>query len=54
MPRAIDFTASVDFRKWLERNHAACTELLVSFHKKSSGKASVTYPEALDEALCFG
>jgi uncharacterized protein YdeI (YjbR/CyaY-like superfamily) len=54
MSRAVYFASSADFRGWLEQNHAACTELLVGFYKKSSGKASITYPEALDEALCFG
>jgi uncharacterized protein YdeI (YjbR/CyaY-like superfamily) len=29
-------------------------ELRVGFHKKDSGLRSITYPEALDEALCFG
>lgn len=42
------------FRKWLEENHATATELWVGFHKKGSGKAGLTYAEALDEALCFG
>jgi uncharacterized protein YdeI (YjbR/CyaY-like superfamily) len=42
------------FRKWLEENHGTATELLLGFHKKGSGKASITYAEALDEALCFG
>jgi uncharacterized protein YdeI (YjbR/CyaY-like superfamily) len=54
MSRAVYFASSADFREWLQKNHAACTELLVGFYKKSSGKASITYPEALDEALCFG
>jgi len=48
------FSSPAQFRQWLERNHARETELLVGFHKKSSGKKSVTYNEALDEALCFG
>lgn len=48
------FVSSADFRAWLEINHASGRELLVGFHKKSSGKASVTYRDALDEALCFG
>ena len=48
------FKSQTEFRKWLEKNHAQETELLVGFYKKSSGKPSVTYPEALDEALCFG
>lgn len=48
------FKSQSDFRKWLEKYHDKETELLVGFYKKDSGKASVTYPEALDEALCFG
>ena len=48
------FSTPDQFRKWLERNHDRETELLVGFHKKDSGKQSVTYGEALDEALCFG
>src|SRR5215470_5657105 len=48
------FTAQEQFRQWLEKNHATATELLVGFHKKASGKKSITYAEALDEALCFG
>jgi uncharacterized protein YdeI (YjbR/CyaY-like superfamily) len=42
------------FRAWLEKNHATATELLVGFRKVGSGKRSVTWPEAVDEALCFG
>jgi len=48
------FTTPAAFRQWLEQNHDRATELLVGFHKKSSGKKSITYAEALDEALCFG
>jgi uncharacterized protein YdeI (YjbR/CyaY-like superfamily) len=48
------FSSPDKFRQWLEQNHDRATELLVGFHKKSSGKKSVTYAEALDEALCFG
>ena len=48
------FSSPILFREWLERNHNTATELSVGFHKKSSGKKSITYPEALDEALCFG
>jgi len=48
------FAAPADLRHWLEKNHAKTTELWIGFHKKSSGKPSVTYPEALDEALSFG
>src|SRR5438094_8197993 len=42
------------FRKWLAANHAKSKELWVGFYKKDSGKPSITWPESLDEALCFG
>ena len=42
------------FRKWLEQHHATAKELWVGFYKKSSGKPSITWPESVDEALCFG
>jgi uncharacterized protein YdeI (YjbR/CyaY-like superfamily) len=48
------FSSAEQFRKWIERNHETATELIVGFHKKASGKKSITYSEALDEALCFG
>lgn len=48
------FTTQSLFRQWLEKNHARSAELWVGFHKKNSGKKSITYAEALDEALCFG
>jgi uncharacterized protein YdeI (YjbR/CyaY-like superfamily) len=40
--------------KWLRTHHASATELWVGFYKKDSGKASITWPESVDEALCFG
>ena len=48
------FPASSDFRKWLAKNHATASELWVGFYRKSSGKPSITWPESVDEALCFG
>lgn len=48
------FNTPLDFRKWLARNHASATELWVGFHKKDSGKPSITWPESVDEALCYG
>ena len=48
------FATPADFRAWLEANHETETELLVGFHKKGSGKPSITWPESVDEALCFG
>ena len=48
------FRTPADFRRWLAKNHARATELLVGFHKVNSGKPSITWPESVDEALCFG
>jgi len=42
------------FRAWLTKHHAKERELLVGFHKKDSGRPSMTWPESVDEALCFG
>lgn len=42
------------WRAWLEKNHDEAKELWLFYYKKGSGKRSITYREALDEALCFG
>jgi uncharacterized protein YdeI (YjbR/CyaY-like superfamily) len=41
-------------RKWLEKHHATAAELLVGFHKKNTGRPTLTWPESVAEALCFG
>lgn len=48
------FATQASFREWLDRNHEREPELLVGFHKSASGKPSITWPEAVEEALCFG
>jgi len=48
------FKSVRDFRAWLRRNHARSDGILLRIYKKASGIATVTYAEALDEALCFG
>ena len=48
------FQTPADFGTWLEKNHATATELWVGFYKKDSGKPSITWPESVDQALCFG
>jgi uncharacterized protein YdeI (YjbR/CyaY-like superfamily) len=48
------FATPAAFRAWLEKNHQTQTELWVGFHKKETGKPSITWPESVDEALCFG
>ncbi|MBA4012599.1 MAG: bacteriocin-protection protein [Phenylobacterium sp.] len=42
------------FRAWLEANHQTAAELSVGFRKTGTGLASITWPEAVDQALCFG
>jgi uncharacterized protein YdeI (YjbR/CyaY-like superfamily) len=48
------FSTAAQWRRWLERNHGKEKEVWVAFAKKGSGKKTLTYEEALDEALCFG
>lgn len=48
------FPTPDEFRKWLAKNHAKTEELVVGFHKKGSGKPSITWPESVEEALCYG
>lgn len=48
------FESPAAFRKWLEKNHEKQSELLVGFYKKDSGRPSITWPESVDQALCFG
>ena len=48
------FATPADLRRWFAKNAASTPELLVGFHKKGSGKPSITWPESVDEALCVG
>jgi uncharacterized protein YdeI (YjbR/CyaY-like superfamily) len=48
------FATPAKFRAWLEKYHDTAPELLVGFYKKGSGRPSITWPEAVDQALCFG
>ncbi|HEX2209584.1 MAG TPA: YdeI/OmpD-associated family protein [Longimicrobium sp.] len=48
------FATPEEWRSWLQANHERESELLVGFYKKGSGKPSITWPESVDEALCFG
>src|SRR5581483_829096 len=52
--KIVFFESPDKFRKWLEKNHATADELWVGFYKKASGKPSITWPESVDQALCFG
>ena len=48
------FATPDDFRAWLQEHHETESELLVGFHKKGSGRPSITWPQSVDQALCFG
>ena len=48
------FPSPAAWHAWLEQHHEKHDELWVGFHKVGSGKPSITWPEAVDEALCFG
>jgi uncharacterized protein YdeI (YjbR/CyaY-like superfamily) len=48
------FATPAAWRKWLTAHHASATELWVGFHKRGSGMPSITWPESVDGALCFG
>lgn len=50
----LSFRSASEFRKWLAANRRKSEGILLRIFKKGSGESSVTYAEALDEALCFG
>ena len=52
--RVIFFTKASGFRAWLELHHTTRSEQWVGFYRKHTGKPSITWPESVDEALCFG
>ena len=57
VPRPTDllfFSAPSEWRAWLEQYHDQFSGLWVGFYKRDSGKPSITWPEAVDAALCFG
>ena len=52
--KPVFFPTPASFRAWLSRHNRQRNELWVGFYKRSSGKPSITWPESVDEALCFG
>jgi uncharacterized protein YdeI (YjbR/CyaY-like superfamily) len=52
--RAKFFADAAAWRKWLAANHSTKSELWVGFYKRDSGRKSITWPESVDQALCFG
>jgi uncharacterized protein YdeI (YjbR/CyaY-like superfamily) len=52
--KPIYFSSPQEFYDWLEEHHETETEVYVGYHKKATGKPSLTWSEAVDQALCFG
>jgi uncharacterized protein YdeI (YjbR/CyaY-like superfamily) len=48
------FKTPAQFRAWLAKNHATATEVGVVLHRKDSGKPTMTWSDAVDQALCYG
>jgi uncharacterized protein YdeI (YjbR/CyaY-like superfamily) len=48
------FETALELRRWLEAHHESARELWVAFHKRATGRRSITWPESVDEALSFG
>jgi uncharacterized protein YdeI (YjbR/CyaY-like superfamily) len=51
---AVYFDSPAAFRRWLEAHHDTATDLVVGFHKRHTGRPSLSWAESVDEALCFG
>ncbi len=54
MSAARFFRSPAVLRRWLEKHHRSARELLVGLHRRHSGKPSITWPQLVDEVLCFG
>ena len=48
------FSTADELRDWLDENHATANELWLGYHKKRTGRPTITWSEAVDEALCVG
>ena len=54
MSRPIFFASPEQWRAWLEENHEREPEVLVGLYRKASGRPTISWPESVEEALCFG
>lgn len=52
--QVVFFATPAEFAAWLEQNHDTVTELWVGYHKRATGRPSITWQESVDEALCYG
>jgi uncharacterized protein YdeI (YjbR/CyaY-like superfamily) len=48
------FDSATALRRWFSQHYAQLAEQWIGFNTRDSGKGGITYPQALDEALCFG
>ena len=51
---ALFFISPAEFRAWLAEHHETASEIWVGYYKKATGRPTLTWSEAVDEALCFG
>jgi uncharacterized protein YdeI (YjbR/CyaY-like superfamily) len=54
MAKPTFFDSPAELRAWFQRHGTSETELIVGYYKRGSGRPSITWPESVDEALCFG
>ena len=52
--KPIYFATPAEFESWLAKHHVRSRELWVGFHKKATGRPSLTWPQSVDAALSFG
>lgn len=48
------FRTPEEFRHWLQQHHTRASELWVGYHKSGTGLPSMTWPQSVDQALCYG
>ena len=53
-PEPTFYAASAEWRAWLAEHHADAREHWVGFHRRATGRPTMTWPESVDQALCFG
>ncbi len=54
MSRHLYITSREDWRAWLEQHHSTTQEIWLVYYKKHTGKPTIPYDDAVEEALCYG
>lgn len=52
--QVVSFASAEEWRKWIAEHHAKSNGVWLRLYKKDSGEKTVSYAEALEEALCYG